>query len=77
MFPLYRRSKDFKNFYKILNEKEFVQLKIVGTKIRKFHYIVDKYPEIVMIKEMIDCLNEFYQLCEELEFINKELETII
>ena len=76
MFPLYRRSKDFKNFYKILNEKEFVQLKIVGTKIRKFHYIVDKYPEIVMIKEMIDCLNEFYQLCEELEFLNKELETM-
>ncbi len=74
MFPLYRRSKDFKNFYKILNEKEFVQLKIVGSKIRKFHYIVDKYPEIVMIKEMIDCLNEFYQLCEELEFLNKELE---
>ena len=74
MFPLYRRSKDFKNFYKILNEKEFVQLKIVGSKIRKFHYIVDKYPEIVMIKEMIDCLNEYYQLCEELEFLNKELE---
>ena len=73
MFPIYRKSKDLKNYYKILNEREFIQLKIIGTKIRKYHYNVDKYPEIIMIKDMIDCENEFYVISQEIEFNNKEL----
>ncbi len=73
MFPIYRKSKDLKNYYKILNQKEFIQLKIIGTKIRKYHYIVDKYPEIIMLKEMIACENEFYTISHEIEFNNKEL----
>jgi hypothetical protein len=73
MFPIYRKSIDLKNYYKILNQKEFIQLKIIGTKIRKYHYIVDKYPEIIMLKEMIDCENEFYAISQEIEFNNKEL----
>jgi hypothetical protein len=76
MFPLYRKSKDSKNFYQIINEREFFQLKIIGSKIRKYHYIVDKFPEILMIKEMIDSTNEFYEVCERLDFQNREQNSI-
>jgi hypothetical protein len=75
MFPIYRKSKDFKNYYKILNDREFIHIKIIGSKIRKYHYIVDKYPEIIMLKDMIDCKDDFYVNCQDTEFINKELET--
>ena len=76
MFPLYRKSKDSKNFYQIINEREFFQLKIIGSKIRKYHYKVDKFPEILMIKEMIDYSNEFYEACESSDFENIEQYSI-
>ena len=76
MFPLYRKSSDSKNFYQIINEREFFQLKIIGSKIRKYHYIVDKFPEILMIKEMIDFSNEFYEECESKDFEIREQNSI-
>ena len=68
MFPLYRKSKDSKNFFKILSNKEFVQLKVMGSKVRKFQYQFDKYPEIMTIMDMID--SDFYDISNEFEFLN-------
>jgi hypothetical protein len=68
MFPLYRKSKDAKNFFKILNNKEFIQLKVIGSKVRKFQYKFDKYPEIMTIMDMID--SDFYDISNEFEFLN-------
>jgi hypothetical protein len=68
MFPVYRKSIDSKNFFKILSNNEFIQVKIVGTKFKKFQYNVDKYPELILIKDLIECSSDFYLFANEKEF---------
>jgi hypothetical protein len=68
MFPYYRKSKDSKNYFKILSDREFVQLKILGSKIKKYHYKIDKYPEIVLVNDLINTNTEYYQEISEIEF---------
>jgi hypothetical protein len=70
MFPVYRKSIDSKNFFKILSNNEFIQVKIVGSKIKKFQYKVDKYPELILIKDLIDSSGDFYVISDEKEFEN-------
>ena len=70
MFPVYRKSIYSKNFFKILSNNEFIQVKIVGSKIKKFQYKVDKYPELILIKDLIDSSGDFYVISDEKEFEN-------
>ena len=73
MFPIYVKSIDSKNFFKVLNSKEFIQLKIMGSKIKKYHLIANKYPEFVLINDMIECNTNYYEYINEVEF-QKQLD---
>jgi hypothetical protein len=52
-FPQYRKLSNNKVFYKILDDRNFEELQIVGTKCFLYNVNASKYPEILRISEMI------------------------
>ena len=75
MFPQFRKTSDSKNYYKILSENEFIQIQRIGSKLKKYYFKVDKYPELLLIKDMLSTTSEFYLIIEKLEF--ETIETLI
>lgn len=54
-FPQYRKLNNDRVLYRIVNLREFDELQRIGDRILHYHFLVDKYPEIIRIQEMIDC----------------------
>lgn len=65
MFPIYRKMKSFKRFYKITDSNRFVEVSFI----QDLPYIQEvkatKYPEKVRIQEMIDCLHDYLEMSQE------------
>lgn len=59
MFPQYRKLSNHKSFYKILSDHAFEEIQLVGSKTFNTRTKATKYPEIIRIKEMIECVSPF------------------
>jgi hypothetical protein len=67
-FPQYRKRFDQKSFYKIINDRTFEEVQLVGEK-RFVHQIqADKYFEILLIQDMLSLSGEMYLISNEEEF---------
>lgn len=68
-FPQYRKLSNEKTFYKIINERTFDEVIIMGERRIKFTTIASKYPEMLRIKDMLELVAPF-MVATELEFSN-------
>ncbi|MDX1653220.1 MAG: hypothetical protein R3277_12045 [Brumimicrobium sp.] len=68
-FPQYRKRFDSKSFYKILNERQFEEVQIVGQKIFIHRINADKYFEIIQVRDMLECSGDMYLSSTEEEFL--------
>ena len=68
-FPQYRKMSNDKAFYRIISEKEFDEIQIVGNKANLFHIVAAQYPEILRIQDMLKMDNEWFLEVNENEFI--------
>lgn len=59
-FPQYRKLANNLVFYKILDDRNFEEIQLMGTRILKYKFEATKYPEIVKIMEMLDLTNSIY-----------------
>ena len=73
MYPEYRKLSNNKSFYKIHSEYSFEELQLLGSSVMKMIINATKYPEIMRIKDMIDCEPPFEMSTAE-EFL-KHIET--
>lgn len=73
MYPKYRKLSNNKSFYKIHSENSFEELQLLGSSVMKMIINATKYPEIMRIKDMIDCEPPF-EMCTAEEFL-KHIET--
>jgi hypothetical protein len=79
VFPLYRKFSNNTSFYKIQSEKSFTEIKTMG----KYYFIDEvnalQFPEMVLIKDMINLeVGEYIETTEEdyllfLDFCEKNL----
>ncbi len=67
-FPQYRKMKGVNNFYKILNNREFIEIRMLGNKPSKSHFKAEQYPDILRIQEMLKMPNEWFEIISEKEF---------
>lgn len=58
-FPQYRKLSNGKAYYKILDERNFVEIQLMGSKKITHTIKAVQYPEILRIKEMLDVLEPF------------------
>jgi hypothetical protein len=52
-FPVYRKFSDNKNFYKIHSPKNFLEIKLMGKYYFKNEIEAKRFPEILLIDDMI------------------------
>ena len=67
IFPCYRKLRNDKSFYKISGERTFTEIQSVGNQYFKIEIIANKYPEIILIQDMLN-KREIYEFSTEEEF---------
>ena len=66
-FPQFRKLSNGKAFYRITSERAFEEIQIAGSK-RILHTITaNQYPEMIRIKDMLEC-GFAYEMSDEKEF---------
>ncbi|MBN9294443.1 MAG: hypothetical protein J0G96_10735 [Flavobacteriia bacterium] len=64
-FPQFRKLSNEKHFYKILSEREFEEIRIIGIT-KKYHvFEVQQYPELLRIKDMLEQIDLFPVISEQ------------
>ena len=66
-FPQYRKLSNEKVFYKILSDRKFAEIQLMGSKAFLYEFDATKYPEILKIQDMLS-LDEGYLTSNALEF---------
>ena len=64
IFPQYRKLSNNKSFYKILSEHSFEEIQIVGSSVITTKTTATKYPEIVRVNDMLECIAPFESITE-------------
>lgn len=67
-FPQYRKRFDNKSYYKIINERTFEEVQLIGDKVFIHNIKAEKYFEIIRVQEMIEAEGEMYNLCSAIEY---------
>lgn len=60
-FPYYRKMSNNKSFYKIIDDKTFEEIQLIGSSKKHYIHNAKQYPEMLRIHDMIN-LNEGYFL---------------
>lgn len=68
IYPIYRKYKGISVWFKIMDERNFIEIKKIGTKYKIERVEAVQYPEMVLIKDMIDCFEDRWEPCEPVEF---------
>ena len=68
-FPQYRKLSNGKTFYKIINDRNFEEIQIMGSKRMKYKTIANQYPEMLRIKDMLEFIDPYVESTED-EFLN-------
>ena len=74
-YPIYRKRKNNRSFYKINSAYQFDEIQIMGTKYILYSFTISQYPEIVMLMEMIAMENDLYQELDKDEWEMLKLKT--
>lgn len=61
VFPIYRKYVGLNVWFKVLDDRNFIEVKQVGTKFIKHELHAQQYPEIVRIQDMINCLGDAWE----------------
>jgi hypothetical protein len=68
-FPQYRKLSNGKTFYKIIDDKNFEEIQIMGSKRMKYSTVANQYPEMLRIKDMLEFIDPYEESTEN-EFLN-------
>ena len=67
-FPQYRKLSNDKVFYRILDDRHFDEIQIIGARAQLFHFKAEQYPEILRIQDMLNFVLEGFVQSNEVEF---------
>lgn len=69
-FPVYRKLINNKVYYKIVDTKNFEEIKLVGSKVKHSKTTANQYPELLLIQDLITCAAEYYTISSQEEWDN-------
>lgn len=67
-FPQYRKLSNDKVFYRILDDRNFDEIQVIGSKAQLRHIVAKQYPEILRVQDMLTFEIEGVILSNEEEF---------
>ncbi len=66
-FPQYRKLFNEKAFYKIIDDRHFDEIQLLGSRKMMYAFTAEKYPEILKIQDMLN-LETGYLECDSKEY---------
>ena len=67
-FPQYRKLSNDKVYYRIIDDRNFDEVQIIGSKAQLRHIKAEQYPEILRIQDMLNFVLEGFVQSNEVEF---------
>lgn len=67
-FPQYRRYKNRKSYFKILNEEEFVEYKLTGKRLESHRFKAKILPDRNYINDMLYNYEPYWEVIGESDF---------
>jgi len=64
-FPQYRMLSNGKSFYKIVSDRAFEEIQLIGTRLIRHSVVAEQYPEILKIQDLLDGQDGIYLPVEE------------
>lgn len=52
-YPIYRKLSNKRSFYKILSDREFEEIQMIGTKNKRYKHEAKQYPEMLYIQDLV------------------------
>ncbi len=68
LFPQFRKLSNEKAFYKIIDELNFEEIQLVGSKKLFYQTYAEQYPEILRIQDMLNCIDGLFIIISEKEW---------
>ena len=72
-FPQYRKYKNIETYFKIISEKKFEEISLFGNKFVKHSIEAKQFPEMLRIKDMLNCEGGTWEIVEEKVYLQKEI----
>ena len=69
-FPQYRKLSNDKVFYRIVDDRHFDEIQIIGTKAQLRNVVAEQYPEILRIQDMLSYGIPGFVASNQYEFLN-------
>lgn len=63
-FPVYRKFKGLNIWFKILDSRNFIELKQMGQRLLVHELKATQYPEIMLVQDMLTCLDDRWEPIE-------------
>jgi hypothetical protein len=60
-YPIYRKRKNDKSFYKIISSNQFDEIQKMGSKLLFYSFTISQYPEKLMMMDMISMKDRQYE----------------
>ncbi len=67
-FPVYRKYVGINVWFKIITNTHFIEIKQIGNRFVQSEVVANQYPEMVLIKDMLACHENRWEVSEELDF---------
>lgn len=68
-FPQYRKLVNGRAYYKIVDDRHFEELQLIGSRKQLFTIRAIQYPEMLKIQDLLDCTRGIYQIIDEKEWL--------
>lgn len=68
-FPQYRKLVNGRAYYKIVDDRHFEEIQLIGSRKQIFAFRATQYPEILKIQDLLTCFDDIYQVIAETEWL--------
>lgn len=67
-YPIYRKYAGIPVWFKIVDAKNFIEIKQVGKQFTRHEVEAKQYPEMVFIQDMTSCLDGRWEVVSEVDY---------
>jgi len=70
-FPQYRKYKNIETYFKIISEKQFEEIVVLGEKYMVHQIKAVQFPEMLRIQDMLQNKDDLWEVLNEVDYLKK------
>jgi len=76
-FPVYRKYAGINVWFKVVDDRNFFEIKQIGSRFVQHHVNALQYPEMILIQDIINCTDDRWEPIESAIYIEVEKHLIV